>query len=440
VLYQPDPGPMNVDQVLGNYVQREYQKLAGLLKANHYDVSDFMKTVLDDLSASAALTTLGFSTFIQTLLNDVDVDAVQLTLELNKAVRADVVQGFSTAEKLQARQNIDAISQNALNDNLAVNGHFYMNQAFAAVTTSGSYFADQWFIYKNTVGGGAASCVLESLIPENCAKITITTAQAALTANDQYLMAPMQKYEAIRFEGLQWGVSGKERRMLVRFMCQMPAGTYSLWIRDVGTPTRNYLKSFTISAGQANTEVLQEFIIPVPNIGTWANYNGTGALFEMGVTLACSANNIHSADAVWVTGASALFGAPGQSNGFASTSNVFRVYNWGVHVDYDGSGKFPPYRKVDYLEELRRCQRYYRVQSHIISGYNGAGGAIYGQIALAPPMRIAPLVTISGFSYSNASAAGNNGAVISNVQTIATITATGAGWGVGNVILDARFP
>lgn len=57
-------------------------------RASHEEIpSDFVKTLLDDPTASAFLTTLGFSTFVKTLLDDADAAAVLTTLGVSAFVQ-----------------------------------------------------------------------------------------------------------------------------------------------------------------------------------------------------------------------------------------------------------------------------------------------------------------------------------------------------------------
>lgn len=280
-------------------------------------------------------------------------------------VKYSSAQTLTTGQQLQARTNIGATNTpiTALPFNYLVNASNEVKQINQTVTTSGAYFVDQWFVYKNFATGAVSVIGNQSTGQDNDSRcqVDVVTAQASIAAGE-YLMAPVQKIEGQRLAPLGWGrANGVPIVVCVNFAG--PAGTYSLWIRDFATASRNYVASFTISAGQANTATTQIFAVPAPSTSS-VFHLGSNASLEIGITLAC-ASNLTAASQGWQT--SSFFAAPGQSNGISSAANNFYVWNWGLYADPLGTGLPPTYQKLDYARSLQECQRYYELTGFTVT-------------------------------------------------------------------------
>jgi hypothetical protein len=111
---------------------------------------------------------------------------------------------------------------------------------------------------------------------------------------------------------------------------------------------------FTISAGQANTDTEQVLVIPGDTSGTWGVDTSIG--ITLSFVLACGPT--YQGVAGWQAGN--FLATSACSNGVGSTGNIFNIFDVGLYLDPNNTGKAPPWQMPDEAEELAACQRYYQ--------------------------------------------------------------------------------
>jgi hypothetical protein len=108
---------------------------------------------------------------------------------------------------------------------------------------------------------------------------------------------------------------------------------------------------------------------------------------------------------------------------------------WGMQLEIGSAAT--PLEKVEYVDDLRHCQRFYQAFNYIFSGYTAAGGVLYSGTVLLTTMRIGPTMSFANITYGNCNAllAGTLG--ISAVSMQVTTVAIGFAYVTFQMILTA---
>ncbi|OKO83376.1 hypothetical protein AC629_22815 [Bradyrhizobium sp. NAS80.1] len=239
--------------------------------------------------------------------------------------------------------------------NYIVNGGMMVSQENNSTAGSATSFypVDQ---FEYAVGGttGVAS-VAQVANPTpggspNRVRVTVTTAAASVNASDVAYLR--QKIEGLRMADLQWGTAAA-KAITLQFGVKAPAGTYSVALWN-GSAARYYVAQYTISAAEANTDVIKSVTILGDQSGTWAKDNTlgchvfwpliNGSSFQAATVNAWS--NISSGNPI---------GLAGQANLYATLGNIFELFDVGL---YEGTAA-PSFQLPDFPSELLLCQRYY---------------------------------------------------------------------------------
>jgi hypothetical protein len=305
-----------------------------------------------------------------------------------------------TSQWVQINLSGGAGALTAESRNRIVNGAMQISQENGNTTGSYNPFhaADQWFLFYASTGTFTAQRV-QSVTPNGSKdrfRITITVADAALAAGD-YLCF-QQKIEGSRVADFRYG-SASAKQSVLRFGFKGPAGTYAAALQNGGF-NRSYIAPFTISAGQANTDTEQVFIIPGDITGTWATDTAVG----IAVFITLAAGSAVQGAAGW--SAANAFATSAISNGMATAGNVFELFDVGLYLDRNNTGLPPPWVMPDEAQEKIACRRYFIYETalgnlwcHPIDLASGYRRAIYH---LNPEMRIAPAGTVTGTASGSA--------------------------------------
>lgn len=269
-------------------------------------------------------------------------------------VRIDTDQGLTPAQQGQARTNIGAVAKIDVRRNRIVNGDMSVSQenGNTAGTTNGYYAADQWAVYRVTSAGTITLQRVQSRTPAGATdrlRATITTADTALAAGE--MLSLTQNLEGSNVKVLLYGTADAKAAVL-RFGFKGPAGTYAAALHNSGA-TRSFVALFTIAAGQANTDTVQEVAIPGDTTGTWLTADGMIGI-TLDIVLACGST--FQGAVGWQAGN--ILGTSAVSNGMGTAAAVFELFDVGLKLDPGGAGVYGQY-EVGEVHPVYRSERYW---------------------------------------------------------------------------------
>lgn len=240
---------------------------------------------------------------------------------------------------------------------LIVNGAMQHGQEFGTtavpLTNSLAHVADQSYVWAYGSGYTANAQRVASITPNGSMyrlRVSITSAKSTLASSDYLIL--QQAIEARMLAPAKFGTAGA-RRLLGSFMFRGPAGTYGWRYIGAGS-SRNWVGTFTITPAQANIDTIQSINIDPETSGIWDFVsNSSGATFT--ITLASGTDHLGALG--WNTVGKLSTNA--QSNGAASTGNVFEIGDLDLYPDVSGIGVVRPFVAPDPSTEFQRCLRYY---------------------------------------------------------------------------------
>jgi hypothetical protein len=260
-----------------------------------------------------------------------------------------------------------------------------------AGTTDGFFFADQWCGNFSTSPGTIDLRRIQSVTPngsKNRVRLVPTTADTSLAAGEFLFF--YQAIEGIRIADFRYGAASAKQSIL-RFGFAGPAGTYSIALHN-GAFNRSYIANFTVTAGQANTDTEQIFVIPGDVTGTWATDTSLG----MALRVTVAAGSTYQGVTGWQAGQK--FATAATSNGLGIVNNTFVLWDVGLYLDPNATGVPPPWQMPDEAQELAACQRYFNIYFNLIvvSSAPTPQSFIWNG-----PMRIAPAITGGGAGFGS---------------------------------------
>jgi hypothetical protein len=276
--------------------------------------------------------------------------------------------------------------------NRIINGAMVIDQrnAGAAVTASGAFPVDRFFVQNST--DGAFSAQQDSSTPVgfvNSLKFTTTTADGSLAAT-QFSRA-VQRIEGFNCADLNWGTANAKTVTLSFWVRSSLTGTFGGALSNSAF-NRSYPFTYTISV--ADTWEQKSVTIAGDTTGTWLTTTGIGieVNFGLGVgtTYSGTAGAWAGAGYLSATGATSVVGTNGAT-----------FYITGVQLEVGSTATSFDYRP--YGTELALCQRYYYKIAEGGSAYTqfGAGRAFSGTegngiVPFPVPMRSAPTFAYLG--------------------------------------------
>jgi hypothetical protein len=279
--------------------------------------------------------------------------------------------------------------------NLLINPSFQMSQQNDVVAsgTSAYFIADEWRTGNNpgTAVLSQARVLARTVKGSPYRSRTIVTTIDSALAVTEYACSPIQILEGHRLAHLNWGTASA-KQVVFRAWVAAPAGTYSISIRNVGG-ARSFIKSFVVSAGEANVLTERTFAIPGDITGTYAKDNTQ--YISIAFTWGTGTTYATATEGAWVAGN--FLGKTGMTNGLATVNNTFDVADVGLYFDPNNTGLAPPWEAVDEHTAHNDSLRYW--YKHRQGRGIGPSAFVVSRAGFgrhAVPMRINPAFSLVG--------------------------------------------
>lgn len=346
-----------------------------------------------------------------------DLDVNQAVIFWNRAIDALHIRRYNTAgtitegevivygDRVTYNSNVVWHGGNTKNPqnyvNIIINGSMVFdarNQGAvkSLAANSSGYVIDRWAVFNQTDGALDAQTVL-GVTPGGSwrrQRVTVTAADASIAAT-QYMNIE-QRIEALFTAPAKFGAAGAKSLLLSFGVNISVAGTYCWALRNganAATSPRSYVGTFTIAAGEINTDKIINSVIPGDTTGLWNNF--TAADWSLTITLSCG-TTYRGTTLAWQ--ASNLLASSSISNFMAAVNNRCDLFDVGLWIDTEGMGVVPTWQLPDMILEAERCSRYYQQVYLNIGGPKTTGITQTHSQPLPIYMRTSPSISVL---YSN---------------------------------------
>lgn len=233
------------------------------------------------------------------------------------------------------------------------------------------------------------------------------------------------RIEGSRTADLLWGTSAA-KDAVVRFGFSGPAGTYAAVIRNQASD-RSYIREFTVSGGDANTDTVQTVTFPGDTSGTWDTDNTLSHAFSVVVA---TGTTFHTTANAWQAGN--FIGTSATTNGMGTVDSVFELFDVGLYADPESTGVAPPFELPHYDADLVECERYW-----ILTGSQATGTWVASSPSTVPrvtlglrtAMRVVPTAALTTTSpifenWAITAHTGSGSTILFNSSTVRTVEVT----------------
>jgi hypothetical protein len=220
----------------------------------------------------------------------------------------------------------------------------------------------------------------------NSLRVTVTTADASISATDRYLL--QQVIEGFNAADLGFGTASATAVTLSFWVKSSLTGSFGAALQN-GTPDRSYPFTYTINA--ANTWEYKTVTIAGDTTGTWPTDNtGWG---RVNWSIGSGSNTVSTAGS-WQ--AANYEGVTGQTQIISTLSATWQV----TGVQLEAGSVATPFERRPFGTELALCQRYFQRftstgTSVFASGAMWASGTFFAVLPYAQTMRSAPTASVS---------------------------------------------
>jgi hypothetical protein len=318
------------------------------------------------------------------------------------AVRYDAPQGLTTAQQVQARQNVYAAPFDALAySGMQINGSMDVSQQNGTTPVPSGYVLDGWQVYKqgtvvmyNVQQPSSLPGIINNILA------IPATAQAALAATDVVML--YQNMEGYRTSRLGWGTASAQPITIGFWSRHTRTGTYSV---KVGNQANDRVCLVPYTQNVSDVWEYKTVAIPGCTDGVWKTDNTVGMLLSF--TIAAGSSQVAPSNGVWLS--SAYAAVAGQVNSVSTLSDAFRITGVVVLPGIEApSAARAPLIMRPYDQELVTCQRYWRksYDQGVNPGSTAPGGSIEyctgntganvyrTSVPFSPIMRASPTSTI----------------------------------------------